>query len=139
MVGASSQRAFAFDAHDAETYLAAIWGRVLELIRAESARMGHKAFAGECDESPSVWAHMLAERNRHEVKGRHVVVALYHAAKNGDMRLLEQLASVSNHEVVPVKEMTPEEELAALKTAMDQTLSTDVRALLLEKAKRVRR
>lgn len=108
------------------------WAELLSCLRETISALGLKEVAFRLDVQPSELAHALAERDRHSVKAKWLPVI---ARMAKDKALAEFFAEIQGMEVQPAKPVTPEEELLALKGALEECLGAELRAAVIAKAR----
>lgn len=109
---------------------------IIEVMREVVAIKGLKHVADKLGTKDSVLSHALSGSGRHPIRLEWIEWINEHAPTD---RIVEVLARQRSLDVVPRVEMTPEEELAALKDAMADTLGPDVRRIIAEKIRKPRR
>lgn len=94
--------------------------------------IGRKVFADEVKESVQSIGHAIKNRERHHIKGKWLPRAIVGAS---DDKIIEALARLRGKILVPARELSPEEKLARLETAMREVLGDgQLRDLVLEHA-----
>jgi hypothetical protein len=99
------------------------WQHLRRLLREVVDFVGCKEVAYDLDVSPSALLHALDERERHHVRAEWIPYLIRRAPNDS---VLEFLASLRGLELVPRKELTPEEELARLKEELAKSLGPEL-------------
>lgn len=105
------------------------WFPVLQAIRAAAVRLQDAAYA--LDLKPSRLANQLAQRDGHVLAAESLLYFI-----DQDAEVLRLLADVAGYTIVRKRELTPNEQLAALRDALDESLGPELRASVLAKAAR---
>lgn len=122
--------------YDGRSTVADLWDGIRRICREYVDVIGRKQVAFDLDVQGSQLSHALAENGRHYVRAEWLVYLLCNAP---DDRLLEALAELRGCDVVARAPMTPEEELAALKDALRETVGPDVQRIVYTRAQRRKR
>lgn len=107
-----------------DPYYEAVWQRLLSLLNDVVTVVGVKVAAADLDTSPSVLKHALAARDRHYIKAEWLP---YLIAKAPSDEIVELLASVRGLVVGEKRELTADEKLARLESAIEKHFSRAVR------------
>ena len=112
------------------------WAELLDRIREVVSFRGLKQVAYDLNERPADLSNALAERDRHHLILRHLPYFVRHAPTHDIVRLVASWRGLVVEEPPPP---TPEEELRALKDALETSLGPELRAAILAQAKKNRR
>lgn len=107
------------------------WEELLAAMREVVDLRSLKQVAFDLDVSGSALNHALCERERHNVLARWLPYFVIHAPND---KLVEILARLRGLEVKEREELTPEEELRRLKSAMRAKLGDEVCDLVTERS-----
>lgn len=106
---------------------------LIDLVTEGVAELGHKQVAYDLDMSPSQLSHALAGRDRHHVP---LPLLLYVARKSqlvGD-RIAKFFAAMRGFDVSPRRELTAEERLEKLETALRKNLGPELQRVVIADA-----
>lgn len=119
--------------YDGQAQAEVDWTRLRDLLREVVDFVGVKQVAFDLDIAPSSLVQALNGHDRHHVR---LAWLPYLVRKAPNAAVLEFLAELRGLEVQPAKPLTPEEELAALKEALDESLGPELRTAVLAKARK---
>lgn len=119
--------------YDGRSFYGHAWDQLRKRCREIVDYVGVKQASFDLDVAASQLLHALDERERHHVRAAWIP---YFIAKDPTAEVSRILAEMGGFELQPAKPVTPEEELASLKEALERCLGPDLRAAVLANAKR---
>lgn len=119
--------------YDGATLSEAAWQELLAVLREVVDDVSLKEASYALGVSAPLLAHALAERDRHYMRGEWII-GLVALDKQG--RIARVFADAAGKDLIDKKPLEPAEELARIKAAMERCLGPELRAALLNEAKR---
>ncbi len=107
-----------------------VWERVLdEIVNVVVPHIGFKQVVYDLDVAPSTLSNALRERERSKISAEALI---YFVERSPTLRLLELIAGVGDALVEARPQLTPEEELAALRDAVRRNVGPAMQAVIFE-------
>jgi hypothetical protein len=111
-------------------------GELVRLFEAVVERVTLKCAAYDLDQQPSRISNAITGVNHNHIPAEWLGWAV---RQPGGLAIVEYLAALAGHDVVPMVPMEPAEELAALLDAVKSSLSPDMASVVIAKAKKRKR